>query len=103
MNDECSYISLIKEGCQSWRQGDDQKGINCFQQACLLWIDHLEEQERTGERLPEESFNRLIQSMEKLMETLNGHDIIRATDILEYDILLLVKSMESQKTGVEKF
>lgn len=97
MNNEQTFVSLLEEGCQSWRQGDDQKGIQLFQQACLLWMDWLEEQNPADAQPTEpskDSHHHLVQSMENLIHTLNQEDIIRATDILEYEILPLIKSME---------
>lgn len=97
MSDSCDFIAFLEEGCRSWRQGDDQKGIGQFQQACLLWLEHLEEQERRGELPAEESLYSLVQAMEKFLESTKDHDIIRSSDILEYEILPLTRALVGQR------
>lgn len=92
-SNDWDFVPFLEKGCQFWRQGDDQKGIDCFQKACLLWIDRLEQLEKDGEQPSEESLNPLVESLNKLLYTLDEQDIIRATDIIEHEIVPLAKSV----------
>lgn len=98
--DENEFISHIEKGCESWRRGDDYEGLGHFQSGCLLWLDSLEQEEDARTR--PETFTELTRLMEKLMDRLDNNDIIHATDVLEYEILPLLKSNKQGQEGVTK-
>lgn len=91
----------IASGCTAWRSGDDEEGIHWFQQAALLWIEAIEQQEAAAAAglassgdATAASRERLPERLEQLAEALNGAigrmragDYVAAADQLEYAVL----------------
>ena len=97
MNNGLDFIYCIEKGCESWRQGDDMEGAGWFQQACILWLDTLEQMALIGLNLPEDGLKKLNQSFTLMLTALNECDIIRATDVIEYEILPIARSFNFER------
>ncbi|MEI7026248.1 hypothetical protein [Paenibacillus sp. y28] len=88
------FQMLLQQGCNAWRAGDDHEGIGWFQQACLEWLDYLEQAEPDGSGPSESLCTLLAEKLEQVLQALNGSDIIRATDVIEMELIPLLSSPE---------
>lgn len=99
------FVSCIERGCDAWRRGDDAEGVSWFQRACILWLDALEREPMEENEAYAKTLDQITHWLGKFMDCLEGCDIIRATDILEFNILPLLKSKEvedERSYGCEK-
>lgn len=92
-----TIVSLVETGCLGWRKGNDPEGTQSFQHACLLWLEWLEEWEECGDLMSADDLEPLTKSMQKLLDVLGEHDTIRATDILQYEIVPQLKSFQAKR------
>lgn len=93
--DEAAVIACMEQGCESWRRGDDYEGLGHFQEGCLLWLDQLEASSEGGTYAGRVEIVAALQHhMEEVWVSLQNRDTIRATDVLEYDILPLLRGEE---------
>lgn len=88
-NTEPEYVSCIDKGCQAWRQGDDLNGVGWFQQACILWLETLEQDEHDIPSLF--TLEQCTGLLKEVLDSLNASDIIKATDLLEHELLPMLK------------
>lgn len=86
-NDVSDYTILIEKGCRSWRKGDDYEGILSLQQACLLWLDKLEQEDREDAGPSHPEYDQITQTICKLLNDLEQSDIALAMDVMEYELL----------------
>ncbi|MCL6443330.1 MAG: hypothetical protein K6T83_07730 [Alicyclobacillus sp.] len=93
------FVSCIERGCDAWRRGDDSEGVSWFQQACILWLDVLEREPMEESEAHVKTLDQITNWLGKFMDCLEDSDIIRATDILEFNILPLLKSREAEEEG----
>ncbi|WP_026961779.1 hypothetical protein [Alicyclobacillus herbarius] len=85
------FVSSIEQGCTAWRRGDDSEGVTWFQKACLLWLNALEREALGETGIKSETMDQISGLLDKMIEYLCNSDVIRATDIVEYEILPLLK------------
>ncbi|GMA61006.1 hypothetical protein GCM10025859_14460 [Alicyclobacillus fastidiosus] len=88
------FVSCMEQGCESWRCGDDLGGLSWFQMACLLWLDGLmrPDEEDTENRLSDNMVHLVTQMLRNMLDHLRNEDITRATDILEYELLPVLRA-----------
>lgn len=86
------FVACLERGCTAWRRGDDFEGVSWFQQACILWLDTLEANSLEDTAIPSETLEQITHWLGEAMNYLEIANIIRATDIIEYHIVPLVKS-----------
>ncbi|GAA3399836.1 hypothetical protein ACFFNY_17810 [Paenibacillus hodogayensis] len=93
------FVACIGQGCDAWRRGDDDKGLELFQQACLIWLDELtyETDDETERRAI--LYGRLAGWLPRMLELLEGGDIIAATDALEYGLLPELAELRAAMTA----
>lgn len=94
-----AIITLLEAGCKHWRQGDDPQGVQCFQQACLLWLEYVEEAGEPQGENAEERWQPIMSAMQRLLGILAENDIVQATDLIQYRLTPLIHTelVEAQK------
>ena len=81
-------VTLLEKGCRAWRSGNDMEGVGYFQRACLEWLDQLDGTAET-------SIAGLIPPLfVDLMKRLQAQDTIGATDVMEWEIIPLLRSLD---------
>lgn len=97
----------VASGCAAWRSGDDEDGIDWFQQASLLWLDAIEQHgaaatravpgaeaavvDRTSDEAAElERLEALAGALNSAIGCMRAGDYVAAADRLEYVLLPLL-------------
>ncbi|MET3292084.1 UNVERIFIED_CONTAM: hypothetical protein ABID98_004654 [Brevibacillus sp. OAP136] len=94
-------VDLLEAGCVHWRQGNDPQGVECFQQACLLWLEYMENAEEPQAKYTQDRWQPVLSAIQRLLAVLAENDIAQATDLIQYRITPLVRTelIEQPKGG----